>query len=190
MIGSIRPDKAAHAVAPMTIRPAEAADAPAMLEIYRPYVTGSAISFEQDVPTVEEYAARVRRYLKDWAGVVAESDGTVIGYAYGSAHRERAAYKWSVETTVYVAQGAQRQGVGRRLYAALLPQLAQCGYCNAYAGVALPNDASVGLHLALGFNPVGTFPRVGYKFCRWWDVAWFHLPLRNEPKPWSDESAA
>lgn len=153
-----------------------------MLEIYRPYVESSTISFEQEVPSIEAYTTRIGRYLADWGGVVAEADGRVLGYAYGSSHRERAAYKWSVETTVYVAPRAQRSGVGRMLYAALMPMLADAGYCNAYAGVALPNPASVGLHTAVGFRPIGTFPRVGYKFGRWCDVAWFHLALREAPR--------
>ena len=165
------------------IRPAREADAPAMLEIYRPYVEGSTISFEQEVPSIEEYTARIRKYLTGWGGVVAETNGHMLGYAYGSSHRERAAYKWSVETTVYVAQRAQRSGIGRKLYAALIPMLQHAGYCNAYAGVALPNAASVGLHTAFGFKPIGTFPRVGYKFGEWRDVAWFHLVLREAPRP-------
>ncbi|HZZ90919.1 MAG TPA: GNAT family N-acetyltransferase [Usitatibacter sp.] len=163
------------------IRPAEIGDVPPMLAIYAPYVEGSTISFEREVPSVEEYGARVKKYLEGWAGVVAEDDLQVLGYAYGSAHRERAAYRWSVETTVYVAQYAQRRGIGRRLYAALLPKLAELGYCNAYAGVALPNAASIGLHEVMGFRRIGTFPRVGRKFNRWCDVAWFHLPLREAP---------
>lgn len=153
-----------------------------MLAIYAPYVEASVISFEQEVPSIEEYAERVSKYLAGWGGVVAEVEGQVVGYAYGSAHRERAAYKWSVETTVYVQAGQQRAGIGRRLYQVLLPTLANAGYCNAYAGVALPNQASVGLHLAAGFVPIGTFPRVGYKFGQWHDVAWFHLPLREAPQ--------
>ena len=163
------------------IRTAREADAPAMLEIYTPYVEGSIISFEQEAPSTEEYTARVGKYLAGWGGVVAEVDGHVLGYAYGSSHRERAAYKWSVETTVYVAQRAQRSGLGRKLYAALISTLADAGYCNAYAGVALPNPASVRLHTAVGFRPIGTFPRVGYKFGEWRDVAWFHLVLREAP---------
>lgn len=176
----------------IVIRTANEADAPAMLEIYRHYVQASTISFETEVPSAEEYIARVRKYLSGWACVVAEAgDGQLVGYAYGSSHRERAAYKWSVETTVYVAQGAQRGGIGRGLYADLMPRLAAAGYCNAYAGVALPNPESVGLHLAAGFQPIGTFPRVGYKFGQWRDVAWFHLVLRESPQPGSGaESAA
>lgn len=157
------------------------AHAPAMRAIYQPYVEHTAISFEEDVPSVEELAARVRQYTERWGGVVAEADGRVIGYAYGSAHRARAAYRWSVETTVYVAQDSQRRGVGRGLYHALMEKLRDAGYCNAFAGVTLPNDGSIGLHRAVGFAPIGVFPRVGYKFGRWWDVAWFHLPLRDDP---------
>jgi phosphinothricin acetyltransferase len=152
-----------------------------MLEIYRPYVEGSTISFEQEVPSIEDYTARVGKYLAGWGGVVAEADGQLLGYAYGSSHRERAAYRWSVETTVYVARRAQRSGIGRELYASLIPVLADASYCNAYAGVALPNAPSVALHTAVGFKAICTFPRVGYKFGEWRDVAWFHLVLREAP---------
>jgi phosphinothricin acetyltransferase len=163
------------------IRSAVEADASAMLEIYRPYVERTVISFETEVPSIEEYTARVRKYLAGWSIVVAEEEGQVLGFAYGSAHRERLAYQWSTETTVYVAQGTHRAGIGRRLYAELIPRLSALGYCNAYAGVALPNPASVGLHQAVGFKPIGTFPRVGHKFGAWHDVAWFHLALRESP---------
>lgn len=155
-----------------------------MLAIYRPYVEDSPVSFETVVPSIEEFTARVRKSLAGWAGVVAEvEDGRLVGYAYGGTHREKAAYRWSVETTVYVAQGAHRAGIGRRLYAELLPMLAQAGYCNAYAGVTVPNPASVGLHEAVGFRQIGNFPRVGYKMGRWHDVAWFHLALRDGAPP-------
>ena len=163
------------------IREATEADALAMLDIYRPYVENTAISFEMEVPSRDEYQARVRKYIEGWACVVAETDGQVVGYAYGSSHRERRAYQWSVETTVYVAPACHRSGIGRKLYGALLPKLADAGFCNAYAGTTLPNPASVGLHLAVGFKPVGTFARVGRKFNRWHDVAWLHKVLREEP---------
>ena len=165
----------------VSVRNANYVDASAMLAIYRPYVEGSFVSFEQSVPSIEEFDARLRKYLTGWACLVAEANGKVVGYAYGSSHRERAAYKWSVETSVYVAQHAQRGGVGRKLYEALMPKLADSGFCNAYAGVALPNVASLRLHESFGFKPIGTFPRVGYKFGQWRDVAWFHLMLRDEP---------
>lgn len=169
--------------AAITIRPATEADAEAMLAIYRPYVEQTEISFEEAVPTTEEFRARVRKYIANWACLVAEADGRVVGYAHGSAHRERAAYRWSTETTVYVAQGLHRRGVGRQLYGALMPKLRDVGYCNAYGGVALPNDASIALHLASGFKLIGTFPKVGYKSGRWVDVMWFHLPLADGSPP-------
>jgi len=152
-----------------------------MLAIYAPYVAKTAISFEAEPPTLGEYAARVKRYIEGWAAVVAEENDQVQGFAYGSSHRERAAYRWSTETTVYVSEGAQRRGIGRMLYSALLPMLKEAGYCNAFAGIALPNPGSIGLHRAMGFAPIGTFPRVGHKLGQWRDVAWFHLALRDEP---------
>jgi L-amino acid N-acyltransferase YncA len=163
------------------IRSARESDAPAMRAIYAPYVRDTCISFEEEVPSIEQYATRVKKYIAGWACLVAEREGYVIGYAYGSTHRERAAYRWSVETTIYVASDAQRGGIGRGLYEALLPKLAEKGFCNAYAGVALPNKASVAVHEAVGFKSIGVFPRVGYKFGEWRDVAWFHLPLRERP---------
>jgi len=152
-----------------------------MLAIYGPVVAQTAISFEEEVPSLEEFAARVRKYLAGHVCLVAESSGRVVGYGYGSTHRERAAYRWSAETTLYVSPEFHRQGVGRQLHSELLPRLASAGFCNAFAGVALPNPSSVGLHLAVGFSPIGTFPRVGYKFDRWQDVAWFHRVLREAP---------
>jgi len=163
----------------VTIREAVEADSDSMREIYRPYVETTAVSFETDVPSVEEFRTRVRRYIEGWACIVAEFDGDVVGYAYGSEHRARSAYRWSVETTVYVAPDHQRTGVGRKLYQVLLPRLAEAGFCNAYAGTTLPNPGSVGLHLAVGFTPVGVFSRVGNKFGRWHDVSWFQKPLRD-----------
>lgn len=152
-----------------------------MLAIYAPIVEQTAISFEEVPPSLSEFADRLRKYIEGWRAYVAQEDGKVVGYAYGSAHRERAAYRWSVETTVYVDSVRRRSGVGRALYAELLPALARAGFCNAFAGVALPNEASLGLHRALGFTDIGTFPRVGYKHGAWRDVAWFYKPLREQP---------
>lgn len=171
----------AGAVPGLRLRSATEADVAPMLAIYRPHVEEGVVSFETELPTPEAFAARVRRALEGWAWLVAEQDGAVQGYAYGSAHRERAAYRWSVETTVYVAPALQRRGAGLALYRALLDALAQRGFCQAYAGVTLPNPASVALHQAAGFVPIGCFPRVGHKFGRWHDVAWFHRVLREEP---------
>ena len=111
--------------------------------------------------------------------VMAACSGFV--YAYATAHRSRGAYQWSVETSVYVAPGHHRQGLGATLYDALLPRLAGRGYCHAYAGITLPNDASVALHRRVGFQAVGVFRSVGWKLGAWHDVSWWHLPLRAGP---------
>jgi phosphinothricin acetyltransferase len=162
------------------IRSATEADAPALLAVYAPYVEHTAISFETEVPSPAEFAARIAKAATGWAWLVAEADGECLGYAYGCRHRERAAYRWSVETSAYVAQMYHRQGVARALYTELLTQLTRLGYCNAYAGVTLPNEASLALHRTLGFEPVGVFRRIGYKFGVWHDVAWFQRALREE----------
>ena len=150
-----------------------------MLAIYAPVVRETAISFELDPPSLDDFEARVAKYSAGWAWLVAELDGQILGYAYGSPHRERAAYRWSTETSAYVALGARKRGIGTRLYQALFPALGDRGYCNAYAGVTLPNEASVALHRAVGFSPIGIFPAVGRKFDKWHDVAWFYRCLRQ-----------
>jgi L-amino acid N-acyltransferase YncA len=168
-------------VSMVRIRQAVLEDAARVAAIYAPYVNDTAISFEETPPTVHEFATRIERCLTRWQWLVAEASGSVVGYAYGSQHRERAAYRWSVETSVYVDASFHHRGVGRALYDRLLTDLADKGFCHAYAGTTLPNDASVRLHTALGFTPVGTFRSVGWKFERWHDVAWFQRTLRDSP---------
>jgi len=163
------------------IRSANDRDAPALLAIYAPYVERTTVSFETIVPDVDEFAARIRQSSAQWAWLVAEHDGRCLGYAYGSAHRERAAYRWSVETSAYVDASIRRQGVGKALYLALFDALIARGYCNAYAGMTLPNDASAALHRSVGFEPIGVFHRVGFKFGAWHDVAWAQRRLRDTP---------
>jgi phosphinothricin acetyltransferase len=166
---------------PVIIRSASETDAPALLAIYRPFVEATAVSFETVVPTVEEFAARIAKAVAGWRWLVAERGGQCIGYAYGSSHRERAAYRWSVEVSAYVHPSHQHQGVGRALYVKLLEVLAQQGFCNAYAGITLPNEGSVALHRSVGFESIGTFRAVGRKFHEWHDVAWFQRSLRDSP---------
>ena len=165
----------------MHIRPATLNDAAAMLAIYAPIVRETAVSFELVPPTQAEFEARIAKYTEGWAWLVAEVDGMLAGYAYGSGHRERPAYRLSTETSVYVAPAAQGRGVGKQLYQALLGCLAERGFCNAYAGIAWPNSASVALHRAVGFCEIGRFPAVGRKFNQWHDMVWFHRPLRVQP---------
>jgi phosphinothricin acetyltransferase len=163
------------------IRTATEADALPLLAIYRPYVETSAVSFETLVPIVEEFSARIRKAVAGWQWLVAEKNRQCVGYAYGSMHRERAAYRWSVEVSAYVHPSHHRQGIGRMLYTRLCADLARQGYCNAYAGITLPNEASVALHRSVGFELVGTFGAVGRKFGKWHDVAWFQRRLRDLP---------
>jgi phosphinothricin acetyltransferase len=165
----------------IVIRPAVEIDAASLLAIYSPFVEHTAISFETVAPGVEEFAARIHKVLSKWSWLVAERDGQCLGYAYASAHRERAAYRWSVETSAYIDPRFQRQGIGRALYLALFADLVRLGYCNAFAGIALPNEGSIALHRSVGFEPIGVFRSVGRKFGAWHDVAWFQYHLRDEP---------
>jgi len=161
------------------IRDALAGDAERILDIYRPYVEGSSISFEERMPSTLEMGQRISS-AHLW--LVAEDEASkVVGYAYGGAHRSRAAYRYSVETSIYIDTKVQRSGVGRRLYGELLHRLKAMGFCQALAGTTLPNPASEGLHAAMGFRPIGVFSKVGYKFGRWHDVRWWQLELRTEP---------
>ena len=166
---------------PLTIRQATEADAPALLKIYAPFVESTAVSFETAVPTLEEFAARVVKSLSRWQYLVADCDGDIAGYAYGSTHRERAAYRYSVEVSAYVDPRFQRQGIGSALYRRLFDDLIAKGYCSAFAGITLPNEASVGMHRSVGFEHIGVFRRIGWKFDRWYDVVWMQRSLREKP---------
>lgn len=165
----------------LNIRDARAEDAPRLLEIYRPYVTGTAVSFELETPAVREFEARIASAQTKWAWLVAEAGGEVCGYAYASAFRTRAAYRWTVETSAYVHPSHRGRGIAATLYRRLFDVLGEKGYCNAYAGIALPNDASVAFHRALGFTPVGVFHRAGWKFGQWHDVSWWERRLNEAP---------
>lgn len=167
------------------MRLAAESDAESVQAMYAPYVRETVISFELQPPSVDEMAGRIGKLLSTHPWLVCADDGgAVAGYAYASKHRERAAYQWSVDVAVYVRPDCHRTGVGRGLYTALLAVLGAQGFYNAYAGIALPNDASVGLHRALGFEAVGVYRQVGYKLGRWHDVSWWGLALQ----PHSDES--
>jgi phosphinothricin acetyltransferase len=128
-------------------------------------------------------ARRIAAAQRTHAWLVLEEGGRVVGYAYGIPWRARAAYRWACEVSVYLERGRRRTGAGRALYEALLPRLAARGYRTALAGMTLPNEASVGLHRALGFEPVGTFRRVGYKHGAWHDVAWAQIVLADGDEP-------
>jgi len=162
---------------PITIRPATQSDAPAIHAIYAPYVENTAISFEEIPPTIGEMAKRIEASLQNYPYLVAERDGQIIGYAYAGPQAVRSAYRYSVEVTVYVAEEAHRSGVGRALYGVLLPELTEKGFHAAFAGVTLPNPGSVGLLEAVGFEYLGTYREVGFKFGEWRDVGWWQRLL-------------
>lgn len=153
----------------------------ALLAIYAPFVRDTVVSLEAQVPTTGDFAARIRKSLCAWQWLVAEADGECAGYAYGGPFHQRAGYRWSVEVSVYVDPRFHRRGIARALYSRLLTELTEMGYCMAYAGVTLPNDASIELHRSFGFDWVGTYHRAGRKFGAWHDVGWMELSLRETP---------
>lgn len=163
----------------LRIRPAVERDAAAIQAIYAPYVVETAISFEDAPPSVEEMAERIARTSATHPYLVAEREGRVAGYAYATAVRARSAYRYSAEVTVYVAQRAQRRGVGRALYEALLETADHQGLHTLFACIALPNAASVALHEAVGFQPAGVWRDAGRKFDRWVDVGWWQRLARR-----------
>jgi L-amino acid N-acyltransferase YncA len=168
----------------MTIRIATPVDAEAITAIYAPIVANTSISFELAPPTVDEMGARIVTTLHDLPWLVSEdAQGTVNGYVYASKHRERPAYQWSVDVTAYVREDARGQGVGKRLYQALFAELITLGYFQAFAGIALPNDASVALHESVGFQPIGIYRKVGFKLGAWHDVGWWQKELRSPTEP-------
>ncbi len=164
-----------------TVRDATPDDAEACRDVYAPYVTGTAVSFETTPPTTAEMAARIAAAQERHAWLVLDTDGAVRGFAHGGPFMTRAAYRWSCTVSVYLEPGRRRTGAGRALYVTLLERLAGRGYRVALAGVALPNEASLGLHRALGFEPVGTYRRVGWKDGAWHDVTWLQRDLGPGP---------
>lgn len=168
---------------PATVRLADPArDAAAVADIYRPSVESGLASFEDVAPGAAEMARRMDATLAMTPWLVAETDGRVVGYAYAGPHHARAGYRWSANVSVYVADGHGRRGIGRRLYRELFAILARQGFVNVYAGITLPNDASVALHRSMGMAPIGIYRGVGFKHGAWHDVAWYGLRLADPPE--------
>jgi phosphinothricin acetyltransferase len=151
-----------------------------MAAIYAPIVRDTTISFEVEPPTPQEMARRIATTLATHPWLVAEQEGRVIGYAYAGRHRDRAAYRWSVDVSAYIDERARRSGAGRALYEKLIAILKRQGFHAAFAGIALPNEPSVGLHEAAGFRPVGIYKEVGFKQGQWRDVGWWRLTLSDD----------
>ena len=159
------------------LRMATPADGARLAAIYAPAVTERATSFELVPPDATEMARRIGNVTTRTPWLVLEENGWITGYAYASPHRDRPAYQWSVEVSAYIDDRAHRQGQGRALYTALFDILTAQGFVNAYAGITLPNPASVGFHAAMGFGKIGVYEGIGYKFGRWHDVVWMHRLL-------------
>lgn len=155
-----------------TIRAVTIHDAASIAEIYRPVVEDTMISFEEIPPDAAEMAKRITSTTASYPWLVASNGDRVLGYAYAGRHRERAGYRYSVDVSVYVAQDARGRNIGTMLYTKLFDVLEHGGFHRAFAGIALPNDASVALHRRFGFREVGVYHEVGYKFGRWLDVLW------------------
>jgi L-amino acid N-acyltransferase YncA len=176
------------------VRVATTADAESIAAIYAPVVTGSAISFEETPPGPDEIGRRMLASPRlPW--LVADDAGRVAGYAYASVHRQRPSYRWAADCSVYLDPAYRGRGLGRLLYEPLISEMRDLGYVSLFAGIALPNAASVGLHEAMGFRPVGVFSDVGYKLGSWRDVGWWQLRPREvpaapeEPRPWDPARA-
>ncbi len=170
------------------IRTARPEDAPELLKIYAPYVEDTAITFEYTVPTLADFKGRIEHTLKKYPYLVAERDGELLGYAYTGEFKERAAYDWAVETSIYVRQDCKRLGLGRRLYAALEAVSRLQNVLNLYACIAYPKTEdeyltrnSVEFHTHLGFKLVGEFHNCAYKFNRWYNMVWMEFPLGDIP---------
>lgn len=168
----------------MNIRLAEAADAPALLAIYAPYVTDTAITFEYEIPSIEEFTQRITAILKEYPYLVAESEqGELLGYAYAHAYKERAAYNWSVEVTVYLSEKAKGQGIGKKLYQALETELSKQNILILTACITGGNTHSIQFHEKLGYQQVGVFKKIGYKFEQWHDVYWLQKTIDQPTVP-------
>lgn len=158
-------------------RLASDADAAAIAAIYAPSVTDRATSFELTAPDAGEMRRRVAGVLQQYPWLVCETGDGVVGYAYATAHRDRAAYRWSVDASTYISDSAHRQGIARGLYTRLFEILVLQGYRSVYAGITLPNTASFELHKSMGFREVGIYHDVGYKLGKWHDTVWLERSL-------------
>jgi L-amino acid N-acyltransferase YncA len=160
-------------------RIAEEKDAAGMLAIYAPYIESTSFTFETEIPSVEKFAQRIRTYLAEWPWLVCEIDGMIAGYAYATRYRERTAYQWCTESSVYIHDDFQRTGIARALYNSLFEILKRQGFRNVYAVINLPNDKSVALHESCGFRHFATYEKVGYKLGKWKNVGWWRLIINE-----------
>ena len=170
----------------ITIRTAREEDAAKLLEIYRPYVEKTAISFEYEVPSEEDFKQRIRSIAAEYPYFVCEMDDQIIGYAYAHRHMERAAYQWNAEISIYIRQGFTGKGLGKKMCQTLIELLRLQGIRNVFSCVTIPNERSAHLHQSMEFSTEGIFQQAGYKCGKWQTIAWFRkniAPYTNEPAP-------
>ncbi|MBI3233919.1 MAG: N-acetyltransferase [Bacteroidetes bacterium] len=160
-----------------TLRLIETTDCRAVLDVYKPYVLSTAITFEYEIPALSEFSNRIESTSKEYPWLVCLYNDKIIGYTYATKHRYRDAYQWSPESAIYISEEVHRKGIARILYETLFSILRLQGYYNVYAGVVIPNEKSDGFHRALGFEEIGVFKKVGFKLGAWHDVRWFQLHL-------------
>jgi len=163
----------------MKIRTVKLSDAAQIRNIYAPFVTDSLVTFETEVPGIEEFENRIRKYAQQYPWLVMAEGDIVLGYAYASAYRERAAYQWVVECSVYVHADYKKKGIARKLYAALFKLLQLQGIYKVYAVITVPNPESVGFHEKMDFRWFATYENVGYKSGHWCHVGWWQLTLKE-----------
>lgn len=169
------------------IRLATKDDSNQILDIYAPFIINTAVSFETEVPSEREMQNRITNCLQNYPWIVCVIDGRIAAYVYASRHREREAYQWCCESSVYVHDDFKGRGIGKKLYRLLFEVLKLQGFRNVYAGIALPNDASVNLHTKCGFTQFATYENIGYKLGSWHTVGWWKLQINsydlNPPPP-------
>jgi L-amino acid N-acyltransferase YncA len=161
------------------VRLATPSDAEGILTIYAPYISQTSFTFETEVPSIKEFGERIRNYLINWPWLVTEKDGVITGYAYATKHRERVAYQWCTESSIYIHDDFQKAGIGKVLYATLFEILKRQGFNNVYAVINLPNEKSVAFHEKCGFEYFATYEKVGYKLGKWKNVGWWKLQVNE-----------
>ena len=157
------------------------ADYQGALEVYALYVLHTAVTFDYEVPSLEDFSQKLYGISQRYPVLVCEIDGQVVAYCYGGAHRAKIAYQWSVESTIYISEAYHGKGLGHIMYTALFDILRLQGFINVYAGVSVPKAQSEHFHLKYGFKPVGVFEKIGYKFGQWHDLSWFEYRLVEHP---------
>ena len=167
----------------INIRSIREGDAASILDIYSPYITDTCVTFETQIPSLSDFAARIEKISSRYPFLVCEVNGVIAGYAYASPYGERQAYCYSADLSIYISPAYHRQGIGRMLYENIIVELKERGIYTVYACVTHPNEKSERFHESLGFRKVGHFHNIGYKMGRWLDVIWYELPLREYGEP-------